>query len=609
MRSTSSASSKVRQALVGLVALLLPLACRPDPTSSEVEVRVSAQPNPHVGRYRLTDDLVLEVSLRATGQQEGAGDELVVLPSFWRSRIPLELDPESDDPAKFRSLLHPEMKFHFERDGSGSASRVRLSGHRELVGVAERLPPDQRLAVELLLAGDGVASFQALEAAGRPTSDLAGRAIAIAQKHLNYFPSRADTSVAFARALAERLPENAEAQATLGLALVQADRRAEALPAFRTALRLKPDHELAQMAMDHLFANPREDSAPVPGEGKMSFSLDQLFVPPSPSEIQRVRERWASRDLSSKGMGVEVVRRTSFVRGSSAFDVVVLSHTIAGALHYGAVFVPSGAPPGCCPVVVDVRGVSWDYAPLDLSRGTQAMEVLREDSDRFVFVVPSLRGETLQIDADSYTSEGDRRDGWDGGADAVIAFLDAALQAIPEANPGRVCVFGKSRGGSVALLAAARDDRFDCVVDWAGPADWFTSMGSFGWSLQELVAVGIEHGWKPGQGWGSAGQFIERLLQDPIDDGTPGLEETRLRMLASSPLYFVDLLPPADMHYGVDDGSVGRANGLALEERLDASHADHPDRLVTIHDGAGHDMPWPEAYDASRDFLLRHLEP
>ncbi len=78
-------------------------------------------------------------------------------------------------------------------------------------------------------------------------------------------------------------------------------------------------------------------------------------------------------------------------------------------------------------------------------------------------------------------------------------------------------------------------------------------------------------------------------------------------MAASSPLYFVDTLPPSDLHYGVEDGGVPVANGLALRDRLSELGRSAQDYQVTLHEGAGHAMPYPWAFDQSREFLVRHL--
>jgi len=111
--------------------------------------------------------------------------------------------------------------------------------------------------------------------------------------------------------------------------------------------------------------------------------------------------------------------------------------------------------------------------------------------DRFIYVVPSFRGEVLNFDGKTFKSEGDRRDALDGATDDSSRFLNVALQTAPEANGKRICAFGQSRGGTVALLLGIRDKRIDCVVDWSGPTDWLYLMGTGGWTEEELWAEGI----------------------------------------------------------------------------------------------------------------------
>ena len=543
----------------------------------------------YAGRYRLNEDQVLRV--------DSSENRLRLLPSLWRRALILE--PTGRD--EFRSLLHPDIEFSFVRDAGGAVVALACEGHRELGGRAGRLGDDERFPVEYLLEGNDARAFELLARGGLDID----RAVGLGVRHFLSFPSRSALSVAFAERIAHRAPESADAQLLLASAQVQAGRRADALAAFRAALEVDPASELAAAGIRHLA--PELAPADASGEDlgwELPFDLGQLFAPPSAREIERVRELWRARDLLPR----EVESFSAGVVGGDAieYEARIVSHRIGGSLHYGAVLVPSGAIEGCCPVVLDVRGVSWDYRPRDITGGTRSMDVLGEHAGRFIHLVPGLRGETLELLGESYLSEGDRRNGWDGAADDVIAFLGAALKAIPEADPERVCLFGKSRGATVALLAAARDPRVDCVVGWAGPADWFAHMGNSGWTLEELVEDGLRNRWRPGEGRGSAAQFIERVLEDTIEHGRPGLANARLEMTVSSPLYFLDSLPPASLHYGVEDRSVPVDNGRALERRL--RELGRPEGSVHLHAGAGHDMPWPEAYDLSRDFLLLHLE-
>ena len=573
----------VHARLVAVIALLLSVAC----SGSAPETTRPDSRDVYAGRYALTEDLVLVVRREA--------DSLTLLPSFWTTAQILE--PVGED--SFRSLRHPQIEFDFVRGPAGAVTALVASGHRELGGAARRMGDAEVLPVENLLRGEPRAAVAALV-----EDDLATphRALRLGEKLLRNFPSRADEAAAYAELLAERLPESPEVLALLGAARVRAGRRAEALAACRRALELEPDHAWARAALRHL--DPRTGQQEPADARKPPFDLDTVFRPPSPDEIAAVRRDWAARDLAPRGFEQVDVQPLETPYGR--FRVRIVAHAVHGSRHYGAILVPQGAGVGTCPVVVDVRGVGWDYPPRRISANLRTIEILREHATRFVLVVPSFRGEVLELGDASYRSEGDRRDAWDGATDDTIALLSVALETTPEATD-RVCAYGKSRGGTVALLAAARDPRIDCVVDWAGPADWFERMGTWGWTLREQVADGLRYRWKPGEGSGSAAQFIEWHFDRLTDSGRPTLPQVRHAVLAASPLHFAETLPPSDLHYGIEDRSVPIANGIALQERLETLGPTARSHQVHLHEGTGHEMPYPRAYDVSRDFLLRHL--
>lgn len=548
-----------------------------------------AAPSTHrdyLGRYRLSDDLVLLV-----GDQDG---RLTVLLSFWLDAMTLE--PVAED--RFRMVRHPELGFSFTRDPEGRVTQVEGSGYEEIADTARRLAPEERLPVEALLDGRPEEALTLLDA----TEKSPGRALGLAKKLLTTFPSRSATAGAFLDGLAQRHPASADVQTARGVAWVSAGDRRQALPAFRRALDLQEDNGWARFALRNL--DP--DFAAGEAEGwTLPFALADLFAPPTAEEVRQVRRDWRGRDLSPKE--VTEVRQTTLDTDHGAFRMRVISHLVHGKRHYSAILVPADATPGCCPVMLDVRGIRWDYRSRRLTAGLGTLQILRDAAPRFVIAVPGLRGEALEIDGETYLSEGDRTDGWDGAADDSIALLSVVLETVPEADPERAGIFGLSRGASVALLAAARDPRIDCAVAWAGPADWFRLIGTWGWTFEEEVREGLRQRWQPGQGSGSAAQFIEWFLRRPIDDGLPSLPEVRARVTASSPLYFADSLPPSDLHYGVEDRSVVVANGAAFRNRLNELGRTAPDYRVTLHPRAAHTMPYPLAYDQSRDFLLRHL--
>ncbi len=179
---------------------------------------------------------------------------------------------------------------------------------------------------------------------------------------------------------------------------------------------------------------------------------------------------------------------------------------------------------------------------------------------RFIYVVPTYRGERLEFQGKTFTSEGDRRDALDGATDDTIALLNVAMQITPEADATRVCAFGRSRGGTVALLTGIRDNRIDCVVNWSGPTDWFHLMDTEGWTEEETWAEALRMRASPTE---LGGQNVERFLSKAIARKA-NLAAVRHNMIASSPLYFASLLPLSQNHYGLEDTSVPTVNGYRL---------------------------------------------
>ncbi len=567
--------------------LVLALACADDPPTSEKPAAESPY-DAYLGRYQLSEDVVLVVSDR-----DGL---LTLLRSFWN--VPTVFEPVAGD--LFRSLLYPEVKLEFHRVPEGLVNELEVSGFEAIAGTASRLSSTERLPVEALLDGEAEEAIRLVDWAEETSPE---RTLRLARQLLGRFPSQSITAAVFLERVAERFPDSAVVQEASGVAWVWAGERDRALPAFRRAVELDEEMTWSRVALRRLdpgFAWPEEEGWSTP------FALADLFSAPTTEEIRQVRQRWRDRDLSPQQVRVE--EKSILETNHGVFRQQVVSHLVHGQLHHAAVLVPADAVPGCCPVILDVRGISWDYKPRRVTSRLATIEILRDQARRFVFAVPGLRGEKLEVDGDSYLSEGDRTDGWDGAADDTIALLSAVLEVVPEVDPERAGIWGVSRGASVAMLAAERDPRIDCVSAWMGPADWFGLMGSMGWTFEEQVSDGLRHRWQPGHpGSGSAAQFIEWFLREPIDQRHPSLAEVRRRVAASSPLFFVDTLPPSDLQYGVEDGSVPVANGLALSDRLSKLGRSAPDYQVTIREGVGHRMPYPWAFEQSREFLLYHL--
>lgn len=74
--------------------------------------------------------------------------------------------------------------------------------------------------------------------------------------------------------------------------------------------------------------------------------------------------------------------------------------------------------------------------------------------DKFIVVIPSFRGQQLIVGGKKYQSDGNVSDAFDGATTDVLAFLNVALETFGRADESRIAIYGGSRGGTVALLAA-----------------------------------------------------------------------------------------------------------------------------------------------------------
>jgi hypothetical protein len=497
----------------------------------------------YTGRYEQSDGNVVNVTLQ--------GETLIVRPLFWRATQ--ELVPDGED--RFYSRERPERKASFARDANGRVVSLTMNGigHDDPM---PRLAHDRPVPAELLMKG------QPREAARLVLrrKDAPDVAVAWGSFIARALPTKWSDAAAFVAEVARKHPANKKLREVEGALLVAAGRRAEAKKAFEAA----GDAQSLRM----LVPDP---------------SLDALFAKPTRAEIAAVAERWAQRDLAPRD--VDIVHRGML--GDA--EVRIVSHRVHGSLHYGAVIVPRGATRA--PVIVEAKGVSPSYFPLDLSRPPYALQIGGND---FVYFLPSYRGEVLQFDGKSWTSEGDRTDVWDGATDDFIAFTAAALTVTPEADGARVCAFGKSRGGTVALLAGIRDRRFDCVVAWSAPTDHFFEMVQSGWTPRERAAEGLR---AKSDVFGIGGQFLETFLARPRS-----VEERRLHLIASSPLWFAERLPPTQAHYGIDDSIVSAGNGRALASRNATVE-------MIFHKEAGHDLDQEKAVRETKRFLVQRLMP
>lgn len=540
----------------------------PDPTpQAESSGRFAA----YAGRYALDPISVLEV--------EAHDDLLSIVPPFWTSKPYYG----TNDGRTFSMELpspkpHRQVTFDDFVDGKPGTLSLEAVDRRYDGKRFRRLGEDERTAVEAFLAGDpqGAATL-----ALNQVEDDRLRQFAL-DLLINYRSRVADAAVMLGRLAAER-PEHAGLRSLYAHALVAVGRRDEALQQFEEAYALDPEERSIDEGLRRL-----RFTEPPAGQGYravLPFTLSQAFGPATEMELAAVRERWSRRDLSPRD--VEHLATETVVLEHARFEARVLRHTVHGDAHHGVVLVPQASDQGRLPAVIDVRGVDPSYSPMDVSHATKSLRALGPAQDSFVFLVPGLRGNTLILDRTEYVSEGDPSDAWDGATDDALAFLNAALERVPEIDPRRIAVLGYSRGGTVALLAGIRDPRISLVLGVVGPVDQLRAMdSSLGWTTAEILADALRDGTIPTIDE-LGGQDFDHWL-DRVPDGET-LADVRARLIASSPLYFVEGLPETHTYYGSEDRSVPPINAELLRERLKATRRPNRDTTVRVFDLRGHD--------------------
>ena len=292
---------------------------------------------------------------------------------------------------------------------------------------------------------------------------------------------------------------------------------------------------------------------------------DVLFAPPSAAEMCAVQAEWARRDTRSYDA------REEWRDEGRSGTTLVLSHTVDGLRHYGAVRIPAGAAGRQLPVLVIAHGGD---------KGTSGYNFIRSGpiAEGWIQVLPSYRSERLAVRAlRRYRSEG-RPSPWDRDVDDVMALLSAVLERVPEADSARVAAWGRSRGGGVALLMAARDPRVKGVVDFFGPTDFYLP------EVRQLAdrALRSRIPKLPGAG------YLADSVLFALRDGRTTVERARSELLRRSPVYFAHRLPPTQIHHGTRDKEVPIVHSERLADAFARAGRAAPLWELNRYPGGGH---------------------
>ena len=303
------------------------------------------------------------------------------------------------------------------------------------------------------------------------------------------------------------------------------------------------------------------------------IDLDELFASPTAAEVARMRAIWSEREL-----GVVDLQEEGAFALRNGDTIRVLSHLVGEQRHYGVVILPAGQhPPASLSVVVSLIGFGVEMV-LDVPPDARAYGGTR------VTVIPSFRGHELRFAGETWVSDGDPFDQCDGASDDAIAFIQAAIEATPEADPSAMVALGGSRGGNVAMLVAIRQPSIGAVVNIAGPTDYHR---------QDL----LDHA-------NLSALYANHFLRDLLEGGSD-VSEARRRMLACSPFFFAEELPPTQAHHGTADENVPLAQAELLAARMAELGREPPEFELFTYEGADHrlETALPEIEARAEAFL------
>lgn len=247
-------------------------------------------------------------------------------------------------------------------------------------------------------------------------------------------------------------------------------------------------------------------------------------------------------------------------------DLNIVQHFTDGRSHFGAIIFPTNYQPGeQYPLLLWANGLN--QADPSVNVADQLITGLAKALSNHFILIPSFRGQALVYRQERYCSDGFFGDAFDGATDDALRLLALARTAYDEINTNQISVIGVSRGGTVALLMAARDPSIARTVAIASPTDFYRQ--------QVYHRYGTQYKY----------QFLSR---------TTDIVEMRQKMLKSSPCYFVSHSDnPLLLIHGNNDRVVPLENATQVIELMEGKS----NFQSIIHDGGHGFYDWPLVFE------------
>ncbi|MCB0637370.1 MAG: prolyl oligopeptidase family serine peptidase [Lewinella sp.] len=287
------------------------------------------------------------------------------------------------------------------------------------------------------------------------------------------------------------------------------------------------------------------------------LNLDRLFRPPDSATLAAIWHDWDRDSLTSDSVRMPLAFSYQADRKAR-----LLAHYHAGEKHYGAVILPKDYDStGHYPLLVWANGLNQRDPTVHL-HSAPIQQLVRQLEEYFI-VVPSYRGQALELNRRRYCSDGFFGDAFDGATDDALRLLEVTKGQFSSIDTQRIAVCGLSRGGTVALLMGARDTSLRGVVAIAGPTNFLSEDMFRRHNLQYRY------------------QFLSRSTD---------LTDIRDKIIKSSPVYFIERYPQALLLIqGRNDKIVPVDQATAIMEQLEGR-----DPFTALINDNGHAFSnWP----------------
>ncbi|MBD0256797.1 MAG: hypothetical protein ICV83_13845 [Cytophagales bacterium] len=320
-----------------------------------------------------------------------------------------------------------------------------------------------------------------------------------------------------------------------------------------------------------------EQAVNYPVNADPGVPIDALLRAPDSSELAAVALAWRQKDFSPQHVRLEkeVLARDGTLQ--------VISHDVNDRKHYGFVYLPAGLDVSTAPILLLLPGKSAHYDVFTADFLQREMKSILGCDDlygQYIVAMPSFRGNAVRGKDFCFQSSGYSMDAWLGAAEDALSFLEGVKAVCRRTDDVKVLVLGASRGATVGLMLGALSEKVDYIVSISTHTN-FLSKAAYG--------------------------------EYPLHDSYPAAfftpvapaEVIRKRLIASSPYFFLERMPPFEIHQGTQDPLTTVLHARLLQNRMDATRAKASTRKIYFYEGKGHGyFDAPTVCARLKEFLL-----